>query len=157
MRVRLIHRVSTKPFSSPARGIPSSLPSLLHHPTSYPRHRISSHRPTDVRRDATTMSEVNKIAHPFDKARLEALLSRRFFYAPAFEIYGGTLLPSIALPRRSLTLDPTSIRTRISSPSRQICRRRRPVRLRSPRIRVAGQYHRRMASAFYRRGEHARA
>ncbi|GBE84267.1 glycyl-tRNA synthetase [Sparassis latifolia] len=33
--------------------------------------------------------EVNKTAHPFDKARLEALLNRRFFYAPAFEIYGG--------------------------------------------------------------------
>lgn len=33
--------------------------------------------------------EVDKAAHPFDKASLEALLSRRFFYAPAFEIYGG--------------------------------------------------------------------
>ena len=32
---------------------------------------------------------VNKSAHAFDKARLEALLNRRFFYAPAFEIYGG--------------------------------------------------------------------
>ncbi|KAG6332178.1 hypothetical protein ID866_6908 [Astraeus odoratus] len=36
-----------------------------------------------------TMSKVNKTAHPFDKIRLEALLNRRFFYAPAFEIYGG--------------------------------------------------------------------
>ncbi|KAL4079979.1 hypothetical protein V8B97DRAFT_2020721 [Scleroderma yunnanense] len=35
------------------------------------------------------MSHINKIAHPFDKTRLEALLNRRFFYAPAFEIYGG--------------------------------------------------------------------
>ncbi|KII83997.1 hypothetical protein PLICRDRAFT_46789 [Plicaturopsis crispa FD-325 SS-3] len=35
------------------------------------------------------MSSVNKTAHPFDKARLEALLNRRFFYAKAFEIYGG--------------------------------------------------------------------
>ena len=34
--------------------------------------------------------EVDKTAHPFDKTNLEALLSRRFFYAPAFEIYGGT-------------------------------------------------------------------
>ncbi|OJT07775.1 hypothetical protein TRAPUB_1367 [Trametes pubescens] len=33
--------------------------------------------------------QVNKEAHPFDKTRLEALLNRRFFYAPAFEIYGG--------------------------------------------------------------------
>ena len=32
---------------------------------------------------------VNKSAHPFDKVRLDALLNRRFFYAPAFEIYGG--------------------------------------------------------------------
>ncbi|KAJ7220412.1 hypothetical protein C8J57DRAFT_1393548 [Mycena rebaudengoi] len=32
---------------------------------------------------------VNKTAHAFDKARLDALLNRRFFYAPAFEIYGG--------------------------------------------------------------------
>ncbi|KAG6865357.1 hypothetical protein C0991_003209 [Blastosporella zonata] len=34
-------------------------------------------------------SVVNKTAHSFDKSRLEALLNRRFFYAPAFEIYGG--------------------------------------------------------------------
>lgn len=32
---------------------------------------------------------VNKTAHPFDKARLESVLAHRFFYAPAFEIYGG--------------------------------------------------------------------
>ncbi|KAA1472692.1 glycyl-tRNA synthetase [Dentipellis sp. KUC8613] len=32
---------------------------------------------------------VNKTAHPFSKPQLEALLNRRFFYAPAFEIYGG--------------------------------------------------------------------
>ena len=38
---------------------------------------------------AATVAGVDKTAHPFDKANLEALLSRRFFYAPAFEIYGG--------------------------------------------------------------------
>ena len=32
---------------------------------------------------------VNKTAHPFDKAALEGLIKERFFYAPAFEIYGG--------------------------------------------------------------------
>jgi len=37
----------------------------------------------------TTIVEVDKTAHSFDKTNLEALLSRRFFYAPAFEIYGG--------------------------------------------------------------------
>lgn len=35
------------------------------------------------------MASTNKTAHPFNKANLEALLNRRFFYAPAFEIYGG--------------------------------------------------------------------
>ncbi|KAF8880636.1 glycyl-tRNA synthetase [Infundibulicybe gibba] len=35
------------------------------------------------------MASVNKTAHPFDRTRFEALLNRRFFYAPAFEIYGG--------------------------------------------------------------------
>jgi glycyl-tRNA synthetase len=35
------------------------------------------------------MSTVNKTTHTFDKTRLDALLNRRFFYAPAFEIYGG--------------------------------------------------------------------
>ncbi|PPQ90157.1 hypothetical protein CVT25_012468 [Psilocybe cyanescens] len=34
-------------------------------------------------------TSVNKTEHAFDKGRLEALLNRRFFYAPAFEIYGG--------------------------------------------------------------------
>lgn len=34
-------------------------------------------------------SVVNKAAHSFDKTRFDALLYRRFFYAPAFEIYGG--------------------------------------------------------------------
>ena len=36
-----------------------------------------------------TVTEVDKTAHPFGRANIEALLSRRFFYAPAFEIYGG--------------------------------------------------------------------
>ncbi|KAG8908276.1 Glycine--tRNA ligase 1, mitochondrial [Tulasnella sp. 403] len=36
-----------------------------------------------------TATVVNKTAHPFTRAALEDLLSRRFFYAPAFEIYGG--------------------------------------------------------------------
>ncbi|KAL0959284.1 hypothetical protein HGRIS_014552 [Hohenbuehelia grisea] len=40
-------------------------------------------------RYSSNMSTVNKTAHEFDKQRLEALLNRRFFYAPAFEIYGG--------------------------------------------------------------------
>ena len=49
-------------------------------------------RPTSYlfpHRRYTSSMAVNKSAHPFDKGRLEALLNRRFFYAPAFEIYGG--------------------------------------------------------------------
>jgi hypothetical protein len=38
---------------------------------------------------STMISAVKKTVYPFDKSRLEALLNRRFFYAPAFEIYGG--------------------------------------------------------------------
>ncbi|KAL1407541.1 Glycine--tRNA ligase 1, mitochondrial [Vanrija albida] len=37
----------------------------------------------------TVPSSVNKSAHEFDKGNLDAVLTRRFFYAPAFEIYGG--------------------------------------------------------------------
>ncbi|BGP14007.1 hypothetical protein JCM10213_005592 [Rhodosporidiobolus nylandii] len=36
-----------------------------------------------------TETIVNKTAHAFERASLEQLLIRRFFYAPAFEIYGG--------------------------------------------------------------------
>jgi hypothetical protein len=45
---------------------------------------------------------VNKTAHPFQRAALEAVLIQRFFYCPAFEIYGGEppqrLLPFPARP-----------------------------------------------------------
>ncbi|CAE6489652.1 unnamed protein product [Rhizoctonia solani] len=38
---------------------------------------------------AEAASVVNKRVHPFDKAQLDTLLTSRFFFAPAFEIYGG--------------------------------------------------------------------
>ncbi|KAK1922630.1 hypothetical protein DB88DRAFT_512150 [Papiliotrema laurentii] len=38
---------------------------------------------------------VNKTAHEFDKAILDATLTRRFFFTPAFEIYGASLLANI--------------------------------------------------------------
>jgi hypothetical protein len=50
-------------------------PSLFAHPRRFKAHMANI--------------PVNKSAHPFDKTRFEALLNRRFFYAPAFEIYGG--------------------------------------------------------------------
>ena len=48
-----------------------------------------SYRCPHRRFQSSTVTQMTKVAHPFDKARLEALLNRRFFYAPAFEIYGG--------------------------------------------------------------------
>ena len=54
----------------------------------------STLRPTPARFNHTAMAKpVHKTAHPFDKAHLEALLNRRFFYAPAFEIYEGPSHP----------------------------------------------------------------
>jgi len=38
---------------------------------------------------ASTSIAINKTAHAFTRTALEELLNRRFFYAPAFEIYGG--------------------------------------------------------------------
>jgi len=37
----------------------------------------------------TLATPVNKTAHEFDKALLDTTLYRRFFFTPAFEIYGG--------------------------------------------------------------------
>ncbi|CAK5276558.1 unnamed protein product [Mycena citricolor] len=69
----------------------SPLSHLLRSRTS--RHFIRSATRTAtwnrIPRDTSTMTTVNKTAHPFDKTRFDALLNRRFFYAPAFEIYGG--------------------------------------------------------------------
>lgn len=42
-----------------------------------------------VTNPSTLAEPLNKTAHAFDKGQLDAMLSRRFFYAPAFEIYGG--------------------------------------------------------------------
>lgn len=52
-----------------------------------PRHSLAPNRLAHIA--MATAATVNKATHPFDKARLDALLNRRFFYAPAFEIYGG--------------------------------------------------------------------
>ena len=38
---------------------------------------------------------INKTAHAFDKTTFDALLGRRFFFTPAFEIYGGQLHQSL--------------------------------------------------------------
>ncbi|MBW0475597.1 hypothetical protein O181_015312 [Austropuccinia psidii MF-1] len=38
---------------------------------------------------ANPSNPIKKNAHPFDRAQIEGLLIKRFFYAPAFEHYGG--------------------------------------------------------------------
>lgn len=38
---------------------------------------------------AQPSSVINKTAHAFNKTEFDSLLSRRFFFTPAFEIYGG--------------------------------------------------------------------
>jgi len=48
-----------------------------------------------VANPSTLAAPLNKTAHAFDKGQLDAMLSRRFFYAPAFEIYGGKLKTSV--------------------------------------------------------------
>ena len=58
-----------------------------HHPQHLQQRQQRPRRKQHTR--AMSTQSVNKTAHPFDKTRLEALLNRRFFYAPAFEIYGG--------------------------------------------------------------------
>jgi hypothetical protein len=40
-------------------------------------------------KDSPLSVEVNKKAHEFDKNQFDSLMVSRFFYAPAFEIYGG--------------------------------------------------------------------
>lgn len=72
---------------------------------------------------------VNKTAHPFDKIRFEALLNRRFFYAPAFEIYGGACRQTRAL---SLAHSPSIY---------HFHRCRGSVRLRSPWFVAPGKHH----------------
>ena len=70
------------------RGHHSPLPSFV----KSNQHRCRAYARKSVKREDLMAAIVNKSAHAFDKARLEALLNRRFFYAPAFEIYGGELL-----------------------------------------------------------------
>lgn len=47
----------------------------------------------------TSTQSINKHAHPFDRSQIEGLLIKRFFYAPAFEHYGGQHIISLSLSR----------------------------------------------------------
>jgi hypothetical protein len=89
------------------------------------------------------MTTINKTAHPFDKVRLEALLNRRFFYAPAFEIYGGMRIWLLATMKTKELIEPFHPRCRWS------------IRLRPARLVSSGQYHCRMAKALHHPREHA--
>ncbi|PWN31859.1 putative glycine--tRNA ligase GRS1 [Meira miltonrushii] len=37
----------------------------------------------------SSVTQINKTVHPFSRAQLEGLMTKRFFYTQAFEIYGG--------------------------------------------------------------------
>ncbi|GAA6011547.1 hypothetical protein JCM11491_004684 [Sporobolomyces phaffii] len=66
----------------PVRAAPSLVGSHARFlSTSPPLSRSKMAQPQDT--------TVNKTAHAFERGSLESLLIRRFFYAPAFEIYGG--------------------------------------------------------------------
>lgn len=52
---------------------------------------------------ANLVDNVNKTSHEFNKTNFDGLMLKRFFYAPAFEIYGGQYLvdrPFLASPTR---------------------------------------------------------
>ena len=46
--------------------------------------------------NSTPASTPNKTAHAFDKTNFDAILSRRFFFIPSFEIYGGGSTKGVA-------------------------------------------------------------
>jgi hypothetical protein len=86
-------------LSSLASRTVRSLQHVLHAPRAF------STSPQLFKSSTATMAAthlVNKTAHPFQRAALEAVLIQRFFYCPAFEIYGGEppqrLLPFPARP-----------------------------------------------------------
>lgn len=62
---------------------------------------------------------VNKTAHEFDKTVLDATLYRRFFFTPAFEIYGGELSSIVFRTKahEQVPLDCTTM-ARLDPPSR---------------------------------------
>jgi glycyl-tRNA synthetase len=75
MRLATLRIVARSRAHPPHRFTPNYLPALARYQHTHPNSMA----------DLT----VRKDAHAFDKSRLEQLLNRRFFYAPAFEIYGG--------------------------------------------------------------------
>ncbi|GAA98156.1 uncharacterized protein L969DRAFT_93235 [Mixia osmundae IAM 14324] len=83
--VRLCRRSS----SAVCHILPTRTPYRKPSPLSCSGH-ASVVRPLQTR-SRTTMapSQVNKTAHPFERADLEGVLTRRFFICPSFEIYNG--------------------------------------------------------------------
>lgn len=75
--VSLIAHSTSAPLKT--APVPHLLPSAFDSP--------SIHQPRRLRH--TAEMQVNKTAHPFCRAQLESLMTKRFFYNQAFEIYGG--------------------------------------------------------------------
>jgi hypothetical protein len=88
---------------------------------------------------------VNRSHHEFDKTLFDSLLSRRFFFAPAFEIYGGRPHCMKA-----------NFATKLTSRYDGLSRCGRALRLWSPWIILAGQHLGRMEKALYHRRGHVR-
>ncbi|GAA5904059.1 uncharacterized protein JCM6883_002069 [Sporobolomyces salmoneus] len=81
--LRGLARISSKVL--PARTYTSASP-----PTTLRSRYLSSSVPLSRSKMAQPQeTTVHKTAHAFERNHLESLLIRRFFYAPAFEIYGG--------------------------------------------------------------------
>ncbi|KAH7907057.1 hypothetical protein BJ138DRAFT_1161032 [Hygrophoropsis aurantiaca] len=93
MRVRfgLVHRYRLGLGLERRQGLAclSSIARSTSISTTIIRQRHSESTNNMAQAQSQSVPIINKTAHPFDKGRLEALLNRRFFYAPAFEIYGG--------------------------------------------------------------------
>ncbi|SCZ96648.1 BZ3500_MvSof-1268-A1-R1_Chr4-4g07514 [Microbotryum saponariae] len=77
------------------RAAPGNPPAPDRHPSpisSYSTRRTSPVKGRNSPQKMASVShpdQVNKTSHPFERQAIETLLLRRFFFCPAFEIYGG--------------------------------------------------------------------
>lgn len=95
------------------------------------------------RKMAAASQTVNKTAHPFERAQIEALLTKRFFFAPAFEIYGGEHR-DLRLSGDWASHQRTQLRNDTQLMSRRLMSSRRcqgTVRLWTARLVASGQHH----------------
>lgn len=90
---------------------------------------------------ATATPEVNKSAHAFERGALEGLLIKRFFFAPAFEIYGGAYSARLGSTEASHLRRANPDNRPPANISLQSRRCQGIVRLWTPRFVAAGQHY----------------